>query len=58
MINPVAQLTAPEVADRLGVKLDTVYAYASRGVLRAQHDPGSRQSLFDAAEVERLAGGG
>src|SRR5580693_7176277 len=48
-------MTAQEVAARLGVKLDTVYAYVSRGVLGAQRQPGSRRSLFDSEEVETLA---
>lgn len=48
-------LSAQEVAARLGVKLDTVYAYVSRGVLSARREPGSRRSVFDAAEVETLA---
>lgn len=51
----MADLTARQVADRLGVKVDTVYAYASRGALRARRRPGSRLSLFDPAEVEVLA---
>lgn len=49
------EMTAQEVAARLGVKLDTVYAYASRGVLHVRRRPGSRQSLFDPDEVELLA---
>ncbi len=48
-------LSAQEVAARLGVKLNTVYAYVSRGVLSARREPGSRRSVFDAAEVETLA---
>lgn len=40
---------------RLGVKLDTVYAYVSRGVLSSRSEPGSRHSLFDPGEVEALA---
>ncbi len=51
----MAQLPAPEAAARLGVKLDTVYAYVSRGVLDARREPGSRRSLFDAEAVEALA---
>jgi citrate synthase len=51
----VAALTAPETAARLGVKLDTVYAYVSRGLLTARREPSSRRSLFDAQEVEILA---
>jgi citrate synthase len=48
-------LTAPEVSARLGVKLDTVYAYVSRGVLSSRPEPGSRRRVFDADEVEALA---
>jgi citrate synthase len=46
-------LSATEVAERLVVKLDTVYAYVSRGLLTRL--PGSeKESRFDAAEVEQL----
>lgn len=48
-------LTAQQVAARLGVKLDTVYAYVSRGVLNSRREPGSRRSLFDPDDVEVLA---
>ena len=48
-------MTADEVAARLAVKVDTVYAYVSRGVLRRWKDPTSRTSRFDPAEVEVLA---
>lgn len=48
-------LTAQEVAARLGVKIDTVYAYVSRGVLTAHRRDDSRLSRFDSDEVERLA---
>lgn len=49
-----ASLTAAEVAARLGVKLDTVYAYVSRGLLtRVPGADGPRR--FDAAQVERLS---
>ncbi|HEV7707242.1 MAG TPA: citrate synthase [Asanoa sp.] len=47
-------LTAAEAADRLGVKPATLYAYVSRGVLARRRAP-EGQSLFDPAEVERLA---
>ncbi|MEV4533440.1 citrate synthase [Asanoa sp. NPDC049518] len=47
-------LTAEEAAERLGVKPATLYAYVSRGVLGRRRSP-SGQSLFDPAEVERLA---
>ncbi|GIF72057.1 citrate/2-methylcitrate synthase [Asanoa siamensis] len=47
-------LTAAEAAERLGVKPATLYAYVSRGVLARRRSPAG-QSLFDPAEVERLA---
>jgi citrate synthase len=48
-------LTARQVATRLGVKLETVYAYVSRGVLRRTLADDGRTSRFDASEVESLA---
>ncbi|WP_116111884.1 citrate/2-methylcitrate synthase [Amycolatopsis ruanii] len=51
-------LTTAEVARRLGVKAETVYAYASRGLLTSVKRPGRRGSLFAAEEVDRLAGRG
>ncbi|GAA3203118.1 citrate/2-methylcitrate synthase [Actinocorallia longicatena] len=53
--NSAKRLTTLQVAERLGVKVETVYAYASRGLLRSARTPGSRGSTFDAAEVERFA---
>lgn len=47
-------LSAEETATRLGVKVQTVYAYVSRGLLARVNTTG-KQSRFDAAEVERLA---
>jgi citrate synthase len=49
------ELTATQVADRLGVALPTVYAYASRGSLTRRPGPGGRASRYDADEVEVLA---
>lgn len=48
-------IDAATAAQRLAVKPATLYAYVSRGVLRRRRDPDARRSLFDAAEVERLA---
>ena len=48
-------LTADQAARRLGVKVETVYAYVSRGALGRQRRAGSRASWFDAGEVEQLA---
>jgi len=49
------RLSTEEVARRLGVKRETVYAYVSRGLL--ERHPASRphHSEFDPDEVERLA---
>jgi citrate synthase len=47
-------MTATEAATRLGVKPATLYAYVSRGVLTRRRSP-TGQSLFDPAEVDRLA---
>src|SRR5579885_812051 len=47
-------LTAREAAARLGVKLDTLYAYVSRGLLRSVAVPGSRERHYEAEEVERF----
>jgi citrate synthase len=51
----MTMLRVGEVAARLGVKVDTVYAYVSRGVLASHREPGARYSVFDSAEVEKLA---
>jgi citrate synthase len=48
-------MTAAEAARRLGVKPATVYAYVSRGILTRARDADGRGSLFEAAEIERLA---
>jgi citrate synthase len=49
------RLTTQEVAELLGVKTQTVYAYASRGLLASEAAPDGRGSTFDAGEVEALA---
>ena len=48
-------LTSEEAANRLGVKVTTLYVYVSRGLLTSHPDPGSRRSLFAIEDVERLA---
>jgi citrate synthase len=47
-------LTATQAADRLGVKLDTLYAYVSRGRLQSVGVPGSRERRYRAEDVEAL----
>ncbi|MBB5788167.1 citrate/2-methylcitrate synthase [Jiangella mangrovi] len=49
------RLTTQQVAARLGVKPETVYAYVSRGLLSSRRGPGGRASTFDPDQVERLA---
>ena len=50
-------LTAESAADRLGVSRATLYAYVSRGFVRAHPAPDDpRRRLYSAADVERLAG--
>ncbi len=49
-----AGMTAAEVAARLGVKRETVYAYVSRGLLHRTVATDGRTSLFDRADVERF----
>ena len=48
-------MTAAQAAQRLGIKPATLYAYVSRGVLGRSKSADGRGSLFDPAEVERLA---
>ena len=47
-------MTAAEAAAVLGVKLATLYAYASRGWLRSRATPGTRRKHYDRADVLRL----
>jgi citrate synthase len=48
-------LESDEAARRLGVKVATLYAYVSRGLLTSHPAATSRRSLFDMDEVEGLA---
>ena len=48
-------LESGEAARRLGVKLPTLYAYVSRGLLASHPAPEGRRSLFAAEDVEALA---
>jgi citrate synthase len=50
-------LRAREAAARLGVKLDTLYAYVSRGLLHSVAVPGSRERHYRADDVERFRAG-
>ncbi|MEV0272863.1 citrate synthase [Hamadaea sp. NPDC050747] len=48
-------LTTAEVAQRLRIKPETIYAYVSRGLLTRVKVPGERISRFRLSDVERLA---
>lgn len=49
-------ITADEACRTLGVRAQTLYAYASRGLLRAQaHPDDARRSLYRRVEVDELA---
>src|SRR5260370_30044671 len=47
-------LSARQAADRLGIKLDTLYAYVSRGRLRSVSIPGSRERRYRVEDIEAL----
>lgn len=47
-------LDAAEVMKLLGIKQQTLYAYASRGLLRRATAPGSKPSLYLREDVEKM----
>src|SRR5438067_12967954 len=59
-VNQSIFLNAREAAAQLGVKLDTLYAYVSRGLLRSIAVPGSRERRYRREDVDavRAARGG
>ncbi len=48
-------VTTEEAARHLGVKLATIYAYVSRGLLVSHRSLDGRRSLFDMDDIEALA---
>ncbi len=50
----VGLVTSEEAARRLGIKLTTLYAYVSRGLLVPHRGP-DRRSLFEVEDIEALA---
>jgi citrate synthase len=57
LVNMGELLTTVEVARRLGVKRETVYAYVSRGLLARAPESTASRSLFELAAVDALADG-
>ena len=54
VIGGVEYLTVGEAAERLGVKPATLYAYASRGVLRSYRQGTRRQRLYRRVDLDAL----
>jgi citrate synthase len=54
MNQPSEYVAAREAARLLGVKLSTLYAYVSRGLVRSQPGPRGRGRLYACADLERL----
>ena len=54
MVEGVEYLTAEEAAAALGVKRETLYAYASRGRLRSYRRGTGRARLYRADEIRAL----
>src|SRR5215467_4274348 len=48
-----AYLTAVEAAEALGIKVETLYAYVSRGLVRSEAG-GGRARRYRAADIEHL----
>lgn len=48
-------LDSTEAARRLGVKVSTLYAYVSRGLISSLRDPHTRKSVFAIEDIEELA---
>lgn len=46
-------LDSEEAARRLGVKVPTLYAYVSRGLITAMKGPDGRRNLFSTEEIEQ-----
>jgi excisionase family DNA binding protein len=53
-VEGVEYLTADEAAEALGVKRETLYAYASRGRLRSYRRGTGRARLYRADEIRAL----
>jgi len=54
MPNTNAWISSREAASRLDIKLATLYAYASRGLLESAPDPRGRGRVYASESIERL----
>ncbi|HEX5559241.1 MAG TPA: helix-turn-helix domain-containing protein [Gaiellales bacterium] len=54
MVDGIEYLTAEEAAAALGVKRETLYAYASRGRVRSYRRGTGRARLYRADEIRAL----
>jgi citrate synthase len=54
-ISRMAMLDSEEAARRLGVKVPTLYAYVSRGLISTVKGPDGRRNLFSTEEIEERA---
>jgi hypothetical protein len=54
VVNMAFYLSASEAASELGVSVATLYAYVSRGMIRSESRPGSRNKLYRADDVRAL----
>jgi citrate synthase len=48
-------MTSRQASRRLGIKIETLYAYVSRGIVHSQPSADGRTSTFDPREIEALA---
>jgi citrate synthase len=55
IVNTVSLIDAEAAARRMGVKVSTIYAYVSRGMLTRHVGTDGRRSWFDTRDVEALA---
>src|SRR5262245_9778895 len=54
-ISRMQMLDSEEAARRLGVKVPTLYAYVSRGLISTVKGPDGRRNLFSTEEIEERA---
>lgn len=53
-VNDVDYLSREEALGILGIKKESLYTYASRGLIRTLSEPGKKTSLYRKSDVEKL----